>query len=222
MTDGVGITEAFGAITAYALTTGITPGPNNIYLLSIGVQRGIRAGLPYLSGVMLGYLVMITVLTFGLAVTFTHYPIVEQILISISLCFLLYMAWNIARSDTLPLRKNNDNDVPDNSDKKDNPQHKGKYKYIGLWGAAIFQFANPKAWVIATSAVSVHLREATVDIVLTTVKILVLVGITVLCSAAWLCFGTQLRNFLTTPTTLKRFNITMAVLLVCSVVLVIA
>lgn len=54
-------------ITSFAFVSSITPGPNNIMLLTSGANFGFRRTLPHLAGVVLGYSLMIGLLGIGMA-----------------------------------------------------------------------------------------------------------------------------------------------------------
>jgi threonine/homoserine/homoserine lactone efflux protein len=83
--------------------------------------------------------------------------------------------------------------------------------------AVLFQWINPKAWVIAITA------NATFSIMGQPVLSALMVAGTFLLvsgpsSLVWVFFGSLLRKLLSNPKTLRIFNITMAVLLVLSLV----
>jgi threonine/homoserine/homoserine lactone efflux protein len=78
--------------------------------------------------------------------------------------------------------------------------------------AAAFQWVNPKAWVMAVTAMAVYTDPAAP---LWSVFLIGLVfGIVNLPSVStWAGFGMALRGFLADPTRLKWFNIAMGILL---------
>ena len=81
--------------------------------------------------------------------------------------------------------------------------------------AALFQWINPKAWVMAVTAMAIYtVPDAMVASVL---AVSVLFGVINLpCIAIWVGFGVGLRGFLEDPLRLRLFNISMALLLLAS------
>jgi len=81
--------------------------------------------------------------------------------------------------------------------------------------AAAFQWVNPKAWVMAVSAMATYTSAQSY---MTSVAIvgLVFAAVNLPSVSTWAGFGSALRQWLSDPVRLKWFNITMAVLLVAS------
>ena len=86
---------------------------------------------------------------------------------------------------------------------------------LGFWGAAAFQWINPKAWVMIVTAMSAYLPpDASVSQVLLLALMSLVLGSP--CSAVWVGFGQAMRGLLQDPLRLRIFNITMALALVAS------
>jgi threonine/homoserine/homoserine lactone efflux protein len=118
--------ETLWALTAFAFVASITPGPNNLMLMTSGVKYGFGRTLPHLVGVILGFALMIAVVGLGLGVLFSRYP---QILPAMRVVGALYMVW-LALKIALakPLSEVEPGGRP-----------------IGFFAAAGFQWVNPKA-----------------------------------------------------------------------------
>jgi threonine/homoserine/homoserine lactone efflux protein len=81
--------------------------------------------------------------------------------------------------------------------------------------AAAFQWANPKAWVMAVSAMATYTSsESYLFSVLVVGLVFALVNVPSV--STWAGFGSALRLWLSEPARPKWFNVTMAVLLVVS------
>ena len=82
-------------------------------------------------------------------------------------------------------------------------------------GAAAFQWVNPKAWVMAVTAMATYTDPnaffVSVMLVGAVFAIVNLPSVSI-----WAGFGSVLREWLSVPPRLKWFNISMAVLLVIS------
>jgi len=169
-------------------------------LAASGVNFGFRRTIPHFSGVYFGFLFMLTIACFGLGEIFTTFPILQPILKYAGSAYLLYLAYRISQSSTI-----SDANVP---------------KPLNFFQAALFQYINPKAWIVA-GTIPVAFTQGTG---ITNEDIMYLVGghafVSFPAVMAWVIAGTQVRRLLSTPRSLRRFNITMGLLLAGTVVLI--
>jgi len=186
--------DAFLALLVYALVTSITPGPNNLMLLASGVNFGIARTVPHMLGISIGFLVLLLAVGFGLGAVLTAFPALHMALKIAGAAYLLYLAWKIAMSRSI-------------SDKKG-----AEGRPMRFIDAAAFQWVNPKAWVMAITAMAVYTNPdhpfVSVALISIAFTIVNLPSVSV-----WAGFGTALRGFLSDPVRLKWFNITMGALL---------
>lgn len=172
-----------------------TPGPNNMMLLASGANFGVRGTLPHMLGITVGHAVMVVILGLGLASVLQARP---DILLPLKLlCFgyLLWLAWRIA------------NAAPPK-------EAAAAARPMSFIEAALFQWVNPKAWAVALTAVTVH-RPGD-QLWALGVVVIVFIGVSVPSTFLWAGLGTGIRRWLDAPGRLRRFNWTMAVLLVAS------
>jgi threonine/homoserine/homoserine lactone efflux protein len=190
--------EILWALTAFAFVASITPGPNNLMLMTSGVKYGFGRTLPHLVGVVLGFALMIAVVGFGLGVLFEHYP---QILPVMRMAGALYMVW-LALKIALakPINKAEPGGRP-----------------IGFFAAAGFQWVNPKAWAMALGALAAYagVVDSYAGGVLLIAALCALIAIP--CCIAWTVFGASLSRLLIDPRVARPFNWTMAALLIASI-----
>ncbi len=187
------------AIAAFAFVTSITPGPNNLMLLASGVNHGVRATLPHMAGITGGFLSLLLAVGLGLAALFSRQPMLFVAMKWLGVGYLLFLAWGIARSG-----------VPDTA-----PDRARLGKPLGFWGAAAFQWVNPKAWVMAVSVFSSYVGPAPSAGVVLEVSLL-FAAINLPSVGAWAVFGALLQQRLRRPRVRCVFNLTMAALLVAS------
>jgi threonine/homoserine/homoserine lactone efflux protein len=87
---------------------------------------------------------------------------------------------------------------------------------MSFWEAVAFQWVNPKAWVMAFTAMAVYTSPEAPFI-----SVLVISGAFALVNlpsvSSWAGFGTALRRFLSEPARLKCFNIAMGLMLAATV-----
>ncbi len=190
--------DVFFAVFFFALSSTITPGPNNIMMMSSGVNYGVRASLAHLCGICLGFPAMVLLVGLGFGLVFTALPWLHTLIKVVGVVYLLWLAWKIARSGAGQI-----NTVQD--------------KPLNFWQAAAFQWVNAKAWVMASGAIAAFttVGGAVLPEVLQITAAFLLVSFP--CVGAWLTFGAMLRRVLNQPHYRQWFNYSMALLLLLSV-----
>ncbi|PZR34954.1 LysE family translocator [Caulobacter segnis] len=190
--------ELLLAYVLFCFATAGTPGPNNMMLLASGANFGFRATVLHILGISCGLGFMVLCMGFGLGGAFKAFPVLHEVLRWVGAGYMLWLAWKIGTSDKVSDRQ-------------------AASRPMTFLQAAAFQWVNPKAWAMALGAVTTYAPEGgSWTIVPLLAGTFMLVGAP--CSAAWAGFGQGLRPFLDRPAVLRSFNITMAVLLVISLV----
>ncbi|QNO26569.1 LysE family translocator [Sphingopyxis sp. OPL5] len=189
------------ALSAFALVSSITPGPNNMMLMASGANFGLRRTVPHALGVGFGFTLMIVLVGVGLMGLFDLFPILNTVLKIVSIAYLLWLAWKIANA-AAPTTDGN-----------------ARGKPMTFVQAMLFQWVNPKAWTMALSAIALYAPDRNVVAVL---LVAIVFGIVNLPSTSiWAVMGQALRGWLSSPARLRAFNWTMAALLVGSLALLI-
>jgi threonine/homoserine/homoserine lactone efflux protein len=180
----------------FAFTTSITPGPNNMMLFASGVNFGFARTIPHMLGIGSGFFVLLIAVGLGLGALLHSVPLLHTALKFAGGAYLVWIAWKIGSSRSLG-------------------EGKASAAPMTFLQAAAFQWINPKAWVMAVSAMATYTSS---DSYLLSVFVvgLVFALVNVPSVSTWAGFGAALRQWLAEPTRLKWFNITMAVLLVVS------
>jgi threonine/homoserine/homoserine lactone efflux protein len=161
----------------------------------------VLRGLPSLFGVAAGMGLMMFLVTFGLGSLVHDSPILYQALKWGGVAFLLWLAWKIATA------RHRDTDA----DEK---------RPVGFWGAAAFQWVNPKSWLVSASAAGTYLHAATGNVFVQAVSFGVLFILAALPSCfVWLAFGAGVQRLLHGERAARIFNIAMGALLAGSVLL---
>ena len=188
--------DIFLSLILFAFTTSITPGPNNMMLLASGVNFGFRRTIPHMLGIGGGFLSLLLAVGFGLGALISAFPPVFVALKIAGGLYLLWIAWMIATSHSLG-------------------EGKVSARPMTFLEAAAFQWVNPKAWVMAVSAMAAY--TAADAYFMTVLIVAIAFAVVNLPSVStWAGFGAVLRDWLSHPVRLKWFNITMAILLVLS------
>jgi threonine/homoserine/homoserine lactone efflux protein len=186
--------DTFLALLVYAFVTSVTPGPNNFMLLASGVNFGFTRTVPHMLGIGIGFLVLLLAVGFGLGAVLTAFPMLHNGLKVAGSVYLLYLAWKIASSRSM------------------GGKGEERAQPMRFLDAAAFQWVNPKAWVMAVTAMAVYSNadRPYLSVVLVSVAFAV---VNLPSVSVWAGFGMALRGFLSDPTRLKWFNIAMGLLL---------
>ena len=183
------------AFALFAFVSSITPGPNNLMLMASGANFGFLRSIPHMLGIGIGFVVMVALVGLGLMRVFDLFPVMHSILKTLSIAYLLYLAWKIAHAST-----------PDQGESDGTP--------MTFLQAALFQWVNPKAWTMALTAISVYAPDRTMLSVALVAAVFGVINLP--CVSSWTVLGQQMRRILTSPRRLTLFNWTMAALLVAS------
>lgn len=185
------------AASLFSVVSYITPGPNNAMILASSVNFGLRRSVPHLSGICLGFGFMLLVVGLGLHGVLASHPQVLEWMRYAGAAYLLWLAWNLARASTMQA------------------DTRATAKPLSFLGASAFQWINPKAWVMAMTAMSTYLpASATLPEVLLLTALMTVLGSP--CVLIWAGFGSALRDALQDPARLRIFNVAMALGLVAS------
>ncbi len=186
--------DLFLALVGFAFVSSITPGPNNLMLMASGANYGFYRTFPHMLGISLGHAFMVTMVGLGLGQLFEFYPVAEMALQICSTGYLLYLAWKIANAAP-----------PTDSEVQGKP--------FTFLQAAAFQWVNPKAWYMAIYAVTNYTPDGNGFF-----PALIVAGVFACTNfpsiIVWASIGTRVKRLLSRPRLLRRFNWTMAGLLV--------
>ena len=187
------------AVMLFAVATCVTPGPNNVMLMSSGVNFGFGRTLRHVIGINIGFPFMLIAVGFGAGTLFHEHPKLYTALQLAGALYLLFLAYQIATTPAVDFNATSS-------------------KPMGIVNAALFQWINPKAWVVSIGAVLAY--TSTSGAFATQILLIALIFFVcgAPCSVLWVLFGRYLRKFLARPKALRIFNVAMSLLLVGSLV----
>lgn len=187
--------EALLPLISFAFVSSITPGPNNIMLTSSGIWFGFQRSVPHMLGITFGFGVLLALCAFGIGALVIAVPELVLLLKALGSAYLLYLAWQLRGMR-----------VAAGTAQAARP--------ISFWGAAAFQFANPKAWVMAVTGASafmpmLHNHPVWLAILL---YCLVFCAVNLPCVSVWAGAGAVLRRYLERPLWRNVFVVSMVLL----------
>jgi threonine/homoserine/homoserine lactone efflux protein len=188
------------AFFIFSVAAAGTPGPSNALLTATGANVGVMHGLPALLGVAAGMGLMMFVVAFGLGAVILDNPFVLTGVRWCGAAFLCWLAWRIATAGQASAAAGG------------NP--------IGFFGAATFQWINPKSWLVCASAAATFLDEGAGGALGQSAAFALTFVLASLPSCfPWLAFGAVLQRLLRSGRALRVFNGVMGALLAASVIL---
>jgi threonine/homoserine/homoserine lactone efflux protein len=192
--------DNFLALVWFALAAGATPGPNNIMVTASAVNFGFRGTINHMLGVAFGFGFMIAAVGLGLGQIFIVVPQLHEILRWVGSAYLVYLAWRVANAGRPRAAA-------------------GGGKPLNFIQAALFQWVNPKAWLMSASALTAFTVQGegyTRDAMIVAL-VFFLMSFPVL--IMWCLFGTAIGRLLQSDRMLTIFNWTMAALIISSIII---
>ena len=185
------------------MVAAVTPGPSNIMLTAAGANAGVLKGLPCLFGVTTGMGLMMFLVPLGLGSLVLEHPLVLKTLKWGGAAFLLWLSWTIATSSRME-------SMPEG-------------KPVGYLGAAMFQWVNPKSWLVSASAAGTFLSTGAGSPIVQSASLGGLFVLAALPSGfVWLAFGAAVQRALHSRRRLRIFNIAMGAVLALSIALIVS
>ena len=192
--------KLFFALISYYFVMFVTPGPNNAMLTSSGIKFGFKKTIPHLIGIPFGHTIQITLVCFGLGNLFQKYPLIQNYLKWLCFFYLLYLGWKIIGSFS---------------------EHKKESgRPLTLYEAALFQFMNPKAWVVALTASTAFFPVNENFYLATTFVALTAPFICFPSICLWALFGSSIKILIKNANIKKIIEYFLAVLLVITAIII--
>lgn len=184
--------DQFAALMVFALAGSFTPGPNNTIATVTGANHGLRATLPHICGVPFGFATLLVAGGLGAAALIFAHPALATAIKWIGIAYLLLIAWSVARADALGERS--------------------VARPLTFWQSAAFQYANPKAWMLAVATAGTYMAADRAAL-----RIVIICAVfAITCAASlvvWAATGAALKNWLARDSRLRAFNLTMGLTL---------
>jgi threonine/homoserine/homoserine lactone efflux protein len=185
------------SLLGFSVAMYITPGPNNVMVAASAANHGIRATVPHMLGIVVGFAMMLTLVCAGLGSALVSWPLLLPLFHWAGAAWLVWLAWQIASAPS--------------------PGEGGRTRVLSFAGAVAFQWINPKAWLIAVGAAGEYLSPNQPLIAQLARIFIVFLAVGMPCVLVWALLGSGAGRLLRSPLQLRAFNVAMAVVLVLSV-----
>jgi len=170
-------------------------------LTASGANFGFRRTVPHIFGVGLGFVVQLLAVCAGLSALFARWPALQGALSWLGAAYLLYLGWRmLGHTDT---------------------EARNSRRPVSFFQAALFQFLNPKAWVMTVTAATLFLPQELGLLLRGGYMAGIMEGIGLPCMAVWALFGSSLRGFLAARRGRLAFNVAMALALATTAVMMV-
>lgn len=175
-----------------------SPGPATLSLAAAGAAFGARRGFGYLTGIVVGMVVVMAIIATGVTGALLALPGATPVLSTLAAAYFAYLAIRIATAPPLTARTD-------------------QHRQPSFAGGIFLSLVNPKGYVAMAALFSgfVLVRQRLgLD---AATKMIVLVAIITAVNMGWLFAGAALTRFFRDPRTSRVINVAFAVLLVASV-----
>ena len=194
--------ELIAAISVYNFIMYATPGPNNSILTVSGIKFGFFRSIPNILGIPTGHGIQLALVCFGLGSLFLKFPILLDILRYVGATYILYLAYKMFGS--LSISSNEEKTRP-----------------LRYYEAILFQFVNPKAWIICITAVSLFYPEKENLVLGTFFMVIMSTIINIPSISIWAIGGSVIRHFLNNKKLKNIIEWFLAILLIVTAVSII-
>ena len=184
------------ALSMFIFVSSITPGPNNLMLLHSGARFGFRATIPHMLGISIGFAVMVFLCAIGVAAVVFRYPAADVILKTVGCAYMLWLSYKLWLNGIVPPA---DIDTPSTTETQ-------RARPLTFMQAALFQYVNPKAWMMALSITASYLPTTGSIWSNSLVACTLCIVINLFCIAIWARGGELLHTVFHRPRLMRAIN----------------
>lgn len=199
-------TALFASLIGFALVSSFSPGPNNLLLMSSAALFGWRRTMPHMTGVLVGFAILMTTAVSGLGAAVLQWP---WLLIIVRILGAGWLAWMSLRFIRVAIRRPTDLDS-------------SKIAPIGrpfrFYEAVLFQWINPKALILAISSAGAFMAIADSTYLRTVIVVGVFFVVGVFSLSSWTFAGSALNRLLASGRSASWMNLGMGLLILATAI----
>jgi threonine/homoserine/homoserine lactone efflux protein len=193
--------DAWIPFMLFSVVMAVTPGPTNILVFAISSRHGWVAALPAVLGAGAGVATLLLLAGLGLSELLLRLPQLQSALAWAGAAWLSWLAWKIFSTPPPAVTA----DAAENAKVQ-----------LGFVGTVGLQLVNPKAWIMALTAVTVFAGAALGRAQHTVEMALLFYLLSLPCVGVWAALGAGTGRMIRSPRHMAYLNRTLAVLLLVS------
>lgn len=188
----------FATFVWFAWVGSVTPGPNNAVALSTAANFGLRAVVPHSLGVAVGFSTLLLAAGLGAWTAMQQFPSLDVVLRLFGVLYLCWLGVQLMRSSGIAERR--------------------VARPPRWYETAAFQYANPKAWILAAGTIGAYHGMADPAWLEQVLIVTTFVTSCALANLIWALVGTRLRAWLSQGARLRAFNLLVGASLIATAV----
>jgi threonine/homoserine/homoserine lactone efflux protein len=194
--------NGFGAAAGVIFVAAITPGPNNLLVLKLARERDLRSSLAAIAAIVIGGAAMIAVARAGMAAFALRHTWIRDVIVFCGASYLVVLGLLL---------------VYHSVDRVASSSGRVQIAPNGLLALFVFQFVNPKAWVLVLTVSAAAHCLGRCDPQSTTLNLVLLFSaVSSGCLFVWVLLGRLTVRVLHHDRVRARFDCVMGLLLVAS------
>ena len=174
-------------LLTFLLITTLSPGPNNLSCISMGVQYGYKRSLIYIFGIVAGMVAQSLLSGLVSATLYDLFPRFETVLRYIGAAYIIWLAFATLNSSY--------------------GSNKNGAKPLGFKDGFLLQFLNVKGILFVLTVYTAYLQPILGNLLFIFLAALLLGFRAFLVNSVWAGFGSTIRRFLSQPLINKVFSI---------------
>jgi len=194
------------SLIGFASVASITPGPNNLLLMSSGAIFGWRRTVPHLGGILLGFAAVMSAAVFGLATLVARWPWLVTV---VRVLGASWLAWMSLRFFKAAIR---------DADPEAGMSAAPISRPFRFHEAVLFQWVNPKAIVACLSSAGAYIAIAETALRRATIIVGVFFVTSLIACMTWMLAGDVLSRYLSSGKSATWANAGMGLLILLTAV----
>jgi threonine/homoserine/homoserine lactone efflux protein len=189
------------SLTGFAFISAITPGPNNLLLMSSGALFGWQRSLPHFGGILLGFAILMSSAVFGLGSVVEQWPWLVTIVRVLGASWLAWMALKYFLAGI------------QGPSAAAEPAAAPISRPFRFHEGVLFQWVNPKALILVISAAGAYIAitDSIVQRAIIIVGVFFIAGL--ISMSLWLIAGDVLNRYMSSGKSARIINLAMGSLI---------
>jgi threonine/homoserine/homoserine lactone efflux protein len=192
--------DLLASLIAFALIGTLTPGGATILIAASGARFGFRSSMPLLVGIVIGLASLVALAGAGIGTLLQSAPTLQLLMRAAGSAYLLWLAWKISQAGA------------------PNIEAGGTAQPESVLSGLVLLWLNPKGWTMALGASAAYSELTNSPTALALLLGAVFAVASSLALTFWCAGGLMLSRTLKTERQWRILNVTLAILLVLSIV----